>query len=66
MGFTRGYIKDRRFVLTLVRDGANNKPLEKHVHFLTTETEGMHPFVEHADVSELHDASRLTELGTTI
>ncbi len=64
MGFTRKYIKDRNFVLTLIRDGADNKQLEEHVRLLTAETEEMHPFLELADASELHDISGFTVPGT--
>ena len=63
MGFIHKYIKDRNFVLTLVRDGANNEELEEHVHTLTIEMEGVHPFVELADASELYDLSGFTEVG---
>lgn len=65
MGFIRKYIKDRSFVLTLIQDGANDQSLKEHVDLLTTETEGMHPFVELADASELHDLSGFTMLGTS-
>jgi len=64
MSITRKYIKDRHFVLTLVRDGANEKLLEEHVKILTAETEALHPFLELADTSELHDLSGFTEIGT--
>ena len=63
MGFTRHYIKDNNFVLTLVRDKADNKSLQEHVRILTDETKGMHPFMELIDASELHDSSRFTEAG---
>jgi hypothetical protein len=65
MGFTREYIKDKHFVLTLIRDGANDKLLEEHVHSLTSETEDMHPFVELADATQLQDLSGFTELGAS-
>jgi hypothetical protein len=65
-GFTRKYIKERRFVLTLVRDGASNRSLEEHVRALTEETKDMHPLVELADASELHDLSGLTEDGVAV
>lgn len=64
MGFTRKYIKDRHFVLTLVQDGANDEQLKEHVRLLTAETVELRPFVELADVSKLHDLSGLTVLGT--
>jgi len=65
LGFTTKFIKDRRFVLTLIRDDANDKLLKKQVRFVTAQTQGMRPFVELADASELHDLSGFTELGTT-
>lgn len=64
MGFTRKYIKERKFVLTLVRDRVNDKELCEHVRLLTAETVAMHPFLELADVSELHELSGITKLGT--
>lgn len=63
MGFTRKYIKDRNFVLTLIRDAADNRKLEEHIHALTIETKDMRPFLELADASELHDLSGFTEEG---
>ena len=63
MGFTRHYIKNKNFVLTLVRDKVNNKLLEEHVLALTNEIKDIHPIKELADVSELHDLSGLTEGG---
>jgi len=65
LGFATKFIKDRRFVLTLIRDGANDKLLKEQVRFITAQTQGMRPFVELADASELHDLSGFTELGTT-
>ena len=66
MSFTRTYIKERNFILTLVRDGANNESLKKHVQALTTESEDMHPFVELADASELTDISGFTKDGMVV
>ena len=66
MGFTRKYIKERQFVLTLVRDGANDELLKEHVMLLTAETKDIHPFVELADASELHDLSSFTEIGVLV
>ncbi|MCG6938161.1 MAG: hypothetical protein LJE83_08335 [Gammaproteobacteria bacterium] len=66
MGFTRQYIKDRRFVLTMVRDGANDELLKEHVMILTKETEDMYPFIELADASELHDKSGFSEFGGSV
>ena len=66
MGFTRKYIKDRHFVLTLVRDGANESLLKEHVQLLTAEAKEIHPFVELADASELNDLSGFTEIGIAI
>ena len=63
MGFIRKYIKERNFVLTLVRDKADNRMLYEHVHALTSETENMHPFAELADCTEVHDLSGFTESG---
>ena len=63
MGFSRKYIKEKNFVLTLVRDRSDNKMLEEHVRILTTESKDMHPLVELADVSELQDLSGFTEAG---
>jgi len=65
MAFIRKYIKDRKFVLSLVRDGANEKLLKEHVKQLTEETNEMHPFVELADASELHDLSGFSMDGLT-
>jgi len=65
LGFTTKFIKDRRFVLTLIRDGANDKLLKKQVRFVTAQTQEIRPFVELADASKLHDLSGFTELGTT-
>ena len=42
MGFSRKYIRERNFVLTLVRDKADNRMLYEHVHALTNETRDMH------------------------
>ena len=37
MDFTRKLIKDKHFVLTLIRNGANDRQLEKHIRPLTDE-----------------------------
>ncbi len=63
MGFTRKYIRERKFVLTLVRDRVSDKELFDHVRLLTAETATMHPFLELTDVTELHE-SGITKLGT--
>jgi len=63
MAFVRKYIKERNFVLTLVRDKADNKMLYEHVHALTSETKDMHPFAELADCSQVCDISGFTESG---
>ena len=65
MGFKIKLIKDRNFVLTLIRDGTDDKQLKELVHDITVATKGMHPFVELADASKLHDLSGFTQLGTT-
>ncbi len=64
MGFTRKYIRESNFVLTLVRDSVSDKELCDHVRLLTAETVDMHPFLELTDVTELRDLSGITELGT--
>ncbi|MCK5639989.1 MAG: hypothetical protein KAJ19_04305 [Gammaproteobacteria bacterium] len=66
MDFTRKLIKDKHFVLTLIRNGANDRQLEEHIRTLTDEAKDIHPFVELADASELHDLSGFTERGVTI
>jgi len=66
MGFSRKYIKERMFVLTLVRDGANEKLLREHIESLTKETKDMHPFVELVDASKLNDLSGFTKTGLAV
>ena len=61
MGFTRKYIRESNFVLTLVRDSVSDKELCDHVRLLTAETVDMHPFLELTDVTELRDLSRSEE-----
>lgn len=64
MSITRKYLMDRHFVLTTLRDGANERLLKEHVQLLTAETENIHPFVELADASELRDLSGFSVVGT--
>lgn len=63
MPFIRKYMKEKNFVLTLVRDKVDNRMLYEHVHALTNETRDMHPFAELADCSEVHDITGFTESG---
>lgn len=66
MGLIHKFIKDRKFVLTVIQDGTDDELLAESVHMLTLETEGMHPFVELADTTNLHDLSKLTEKGVAL
>jgi len=63
MGISRHYIREENFVLTLVRDISDNRMLEEHVRILTLESKDMHPLLELADASELHDLSGFSEIG---
>lgn len=63
MGITRHYIKEKNFVLTLLRDKVNDEHIEKHVLALTKETRNMHPLKELADASKLQDLSGISENG---
>ena len=66
MGFSRKYIEDRSFVLTMVRDGANNENLEDHVRTMGEEIKDLHPVVELADTTQLHDLSGFTKTGVVV
>lgn len=66
MGFKSKFIRDRKFVLTLITDGADDAQLADIVRSITRETQNMHPFVELADASELHDTSGLTAMGAAL
>ncbi len=66
MGLKRKYIKDRKFVLTLVQDGSDDAQLAEFVRSITLETKDMHPFVELADATNLRDLSNFSEKGVAL
>jgi len=66
MSFTRKYIPRLNFVLTEMKNGADNKQFEEHVKLLTEETAHLHPILQLADITQLTDISGLTENGVAL
>ena len=63
MGITRKIIKERNFLLTIIRDGADDESLSEGIREAQKEIEDIHPLVELADCSEVTDLSGFTEKG---
>ncbi len=66
MGITRKIIKERNFLLTIIRDGADDESLSEDIREAQKEIKDIHPLVELADCSEITDLSGFTEKGVTM
>ncbi|MDH5641064.1 MAG: hypothetical protein OEY28_07200 [Nitrospira sp.] len=65
MGFSRHWLRDHGFVLTMVRGSINGRSLMEHVRALNQESHGISGLKELVDCRELIDVSALSVCGVT-